>query len=1042
MKRKFFSALLLMTLSVSSVGMFVSCKDYDDDINGVRDDVSSLRTELTNVKEDLEQQLSDAEGSFAAQIQNAIAGKADQSEVDELKALLEGVRSNLQAQIDAANEAIEELRNGNQEEAEATLAALTGRVDDLDNKLAAVEKSLEIQQEALDDFKEAITAAVNTKADELAGLIETVQEKISAIQATVAAQGGDIDALKKSMEEAETALKTLDSAVNGLTGQLDALKVLIEKTLSSLVFSPDFYYGGIEAMEATTINYTPVMLQNDSPADKPSAAGETWKSGKAASLTPAITASYHMNPSYFDVNKITAIDVVSDDKDYIALGETRAAKSGPSVLKDSWKELSKDGMLTVRLNLDASKLETSKDKVTVLAIQAKFNTAGVDTTVTSDYAAVAQSTIHDVVIADPTVGGDASVCTEKKFHIYTTAEMAISNEPTHNLVYNDADGIDLTTLAASHFVRNGASGESVMDDVAKYGMKWEFAESHYVAGNNETSESAHIYLKDNHVIACTVDANGKPQPGSQDRSSIGRMPMVRVTLVDTTKTTPQVVAVGFIKFKITDKEAQSSEDIDIDFSDNGYNLSCTDYNFTQTWAQVESLVLSRVNMSKAEFEANYAVEKVTGSTDQCQLYAHDDKGEIVKASRYGTVTEKVDAQSHETTVLSWDIPAADIYAAVWDATKDAYKTGVNLETGVRFVSKNTAEPDVYVWFHTGTITVPTAALSNEYKIKENWAAANGAIGSGYDEIHNNVEVVGEPNAADRFSQDILSTFVRNDITLDIKGSDAFKAENLTYTFKFIISDAYKTQTGQSGNKYTMSTSTDGSVLYASLKGTKQEVAKLSTNFDDVTSAKGINSVVQYQKTDFAKDLLNAVSHKNIAKSVTATVGIYAVNKCGQQLPIENNTFDIKFLRPLDVSGADAQTFTDAATGGNKVDMYRLVKFTDWRDQWNEAWITYYGVASIEAVEEGITTTLNGGKLGETLLSDVTSAVEFEYNATGASKSYGGKDFGYLYYGNNGSVTQTFQIRVPLKVTYEWGEITTATVDITVNPTAANTNSRR
>ena len=112
-------------------------------------------------------------------------------------------------------------------------------------------------------------------------------------------------------------------------------------------------------------------------------------------------------------------------------------------------------------------------------------------------------------------------------------------------------------------------------------------------------------------------------------------------------------------------------------------------------------------MSKEEFEQNYTVEKISGSQTNCRLYAHNDKGEIVKSTQYGTVTEKVDDQSHETSVLSWDITAADIYAAVWDVAKNAYKTGVNLETGVKFVPTNKLNPEVYVWFHTGVITTPT-----------------------------------------------------------------------------------------------------------------------------------------------------------------------------------------------------------------------------------------------------------------------------------------------------------------------------------------------
>ena len=148
MKRKFFSALLLMTLSVASVGMFVSCKDYDDDINGVRDDVTNLRSELETAKADLETQLTQAKGDFAAQIQTATENKADKSYVDDLNAQRIAAETKLQEQIDAVNSALEGLGAGDIQEAIATLAAVTGRLDGVEDKVAAVEKNLEIQQQA------------------------------------------------------------------------------------------------------------------------------------------------------------------------------------------------------------------------------------------------------------------------------------------------------------------------------------------------------------------------------------------------------------------------------------------------------------------------------------------------------------------------------------------------------------------------------------------------------------------------------------------------------------------------------------------------------------------------------------------------------------------------------------------------------------------------------------------------------------------------------------------------------------------------------
>lgn len=866
----------------------------------------------------------------------------------------------------------------------------------------------------LNKFKQALEDA-GYGANDLITAIDDAKRKIENIQNDLYGTE-DEKGLKQRMEDAESALTNLGTYKD----KIDALTVLLDKMLSSLVFAPDFYYGGIEAMEATTIEYTPIVLFNNSTLEKPEV--ETWGNLKMnAYLTPDIVAKYHMNPSYFDVKKIKSMRVVSDDKEYVQVGNTRAAASAPSVVEGSWLN-SKDGMLSATINLDANAVKDDPSHVTVLAVQACFNGKdGKDSVVTSDYAAVAKSTIRNVVIADPEVKGTS--CAMEKFHVYTFAKDAIANAPTHDLVYNDPEGVDLMKLVQAHFNRNGGP-EQAMDDVSKYGMKWKFAVSHYTAGSNKTSESAHIYLKDNHAIACTVDASGKPQPGSQDRSSLDRLPMVRVTLVDTTKTENNIVAVGFIKFKIVEKAAEPADDINIAFSDDGYELSCTDYNYTLTWAQIEDKVLGELNLSKKEFEQLYKVE---AGANGCQLYEKNAEGLPVQATQYGVVTEKVDAQHHETSVLSWTVTAAEVYRAVWDATKGAYKTGVNLETGVKFIPTDNTKPAVYVWFHSGTITTPTAALENSAKIKENWAATNGTMGSGFDEIHNNVEVYGQAGANDEFINDILSTFVGNKITLNTTGG-AFANGKLTYDFRFVINDAYKTQTGLSGKVYTLSVSSDGHTLYAaSAASLPEKVAVLN------------GSVVEYQKTATAKDLLNAASHNNLAKTMTATVGIYAENGCDMELPIAGNMFDMKFLRPIDVVGADNVTFTDAIDHGNTKDVAKLVKFTDWRDQWLEAYIGYYGVTAITADLGGITTTLNGGTLGTTKLSDVNPNLKFKQETGG--QPYGGRTFGQLLYENNGQVTGTFKVRVPLTVTYDWGEVKTY-VDITIENTKANKVARR
>ena len=54
MNKKFLSAVLFGVLMASSTGTFVSCKDYDDDINGLREDVTSLQNAVTTLQNAVE----------------------------------------------------------------------------------------------------------------------------------------------------------------------------------------------------------------------------------------------------------------------------------------------------------------------------------------------------------------------------------------------------------------------------------------------------------------------------------------------------------------------------------------------------------------------------------------------------------------------------------------------------------------------------------------------------------------------------------------------------------------------------------------------------------------------------------------------------------------------------------------------------------------------------------------------------------------------------------------------------------------------------
>ncbi|MCD8310391.1 MAG: hypothetical protein LUB83_04160, partial [Prevotellaceae bacterium] len=284
MNKKFLSAILCGAMLVTAIGTFVSCKDYDDDIENLQSQIdglstssSSLSTSLSSVQSTLESQLSSAQSSLQSQItsaqsalQSAIDNKADASEISTLATNLATLQQNyeattatLNAQIAAAQTAIEALQaassNAGSKETEealqaaidaanATLSALTGTVSDESKTREAADANLQIQLDALNAFQAAVEAAdyqaqidalsqyieSDDSAESIAGLTEQIEavktqleEAIADNTAAIAANATDIATLKETMQAISDALVEINP-------NLDAITVLVEAGVTSI----------------------------------------------------------------------------------------------------------------------------------------------------------------------------------------------------------------------------------------------------------------------------------------------------------------------------------------------------------------------------------------------------------------------------------------------------------------------------------------------------------------------------------------------------------------------------------------------------------------------------------------------------------------------------------------------------------------------------------------------------------------------------------------------------------------------------------------
>lgn len=843
--------------------------------------------------------------------------------------------------------------------------------------------------------------------------------------------------------------------LDNVAGQTGVMVISLTDDLKSLVFVPDFYYEGIEAMKAPTFNYDamttkPVDADGDYDTDAP-----TYKVPSATSVTPGLIAQYHMNPTSANVNDIKKLTYIAEDKEYV----TRAAGDVVTATPYDWK--AENGILTVYSHLTDGTIKSlsTGDEVTVLALQAHYNTsAGADTIITSDYAAVmaVNYTIGKIAFAK-----DANTVTPlgwHQAHLWDNAADAIANPAHYKIVYN-SEGVDLDELVRTHIIPEGATTDEPWDVTASdgiaegYGFEYSYDLVGYYAGNNETSESAHAVINDENILKPCMPVNGQ-QPTdfdnvSQNKAENGRMPLVRVTLTDTTS--GEIAAVGYMKFLIVD-EAVKDEVIHIapfEFTD-PFTVDCTKDNeiLSIKWHDFEEDILAELDkngISKEDFETLFTLDYSLLNATQFDGTTETSVA-IPTADMKGIVSQTTaDVDGHMTEVLQW--VWANNLAYQW------FKTNTSATVNVRYSMTTSAGANLYVyvtftWTPSAINTKPAGVIDNSDKISNYWYDRNsGVAGSGYSDIHANVETVGEVGANDDFISDILNTFVGNDVT--VTGVDpvytAFQNGSLTKEFFFADPQGADLSpvTGDSKTQYNIIVTNGGKTLEAYVVGasplTSQPVVDI------------IGSELHYYGKDmpnsYACDILNYADHSELGVKETFTALIYvkAKNCDWVTFDLGNNEFYAKFLRPITVKDPGETNFKDAETGGATADL--ALEFVDWRDHnFDDATVTnnhnyyqYYDIVSIVADDDPDHILTNLGQsdgICDNVLSSITNNIKFTFTAPTTADIQGTPHwFGELRYENNGTTVGDFQIKVPVTVIYDWGTIhtyVTCNIDNTIN----------
>lgn len=827
----------------------------------------------------------------------------------------------------------------------------------------------------------------------------------------------------------------------------------LSRILKALVFAPELYLDGVEATKYEYLDGNYVTLEGQVAGDyfdelkgevvrynipdlnRPVAAG-------AYTLGSKDEVVYHMNPSSAAEDDYS-YRFLYDNPEYIS---TRA--NGAGVTVNHLYNVKEDGDLKVTYQLESPELlagkggeHTESSNISVMALEAKTLNASEEKTITSDYAALVPvvESLQAIAFIDHTTFENPAC----RKDLYNTGEEALKNVATLDWEYNGGT-LDLSKLLQVHYLSqnwtlptSGVHQSMGYDEVVKrYGLKWQYQMLPYTLGTNQTSESMYGMVDQNtgEFTPCMVvgendgagdetgNGNITQQPiaeGSEDGvSAIGRRPIVLVTLENEAG---DIVLAGYIKINIT--REMNEKDVVVDSWEAPY--VCDGFSNTFSWADMSDEVIEGLRMSIKDFRDAYSM--VPGET-----YIKDANNEmkLVSGNIYGTMIEHKDAPVPTTNdVVEWAGGITELDNIIAAATNREFtlyaKFISNKDGGINYV---------YVGMTIKVVKAPEVKFVE--RIDRYWYPESLANKEERDTVRMNVprptnSGIGSWEVLDYF-KDIDEYYVGNQVQIvptDAEQNAFYDLTTLGTNYYFRFAETQDNLVGPAGETYILSTNPTGSILYAN-----------GTAIAEINPATG---VLDYQDNATAKEVLNLWGHAYPNTYAKVTL-VATYDHC--DLPLGDETFNVRFLRPLDILPGNDANFIDAQANGSTVILGDLFGLSDWRDQvlivgTSGAYTSavengcplydYYHIESMNVLLDEVTCNLNGSWAK---LSQVAPAVELSvFDARNGNRYTSGVatvdisgvselNTSSITYRNNEANVRDFDMIIPVEIVYAWGTL--------------------
>ena len=1077
----------LLNLQAQVTANLKAAQDYTDtqvaalklalgeDINKVKADLAGALTDIAKQGELIEN-LQAAQGTLTEDLKKAndlitANHNAMLAEVAKVAGDLTRIQGELTVKIDANKADIGKLQTlaGNiktlAEQNKADIATLKSDIAKLKDEFNKY-----VTTETLDTYKGAVTSEIKKAVDKMAQDLRTEIGLVKGDDTTVNTIQGQIDDINEELKkfanasdvtELQTAFSELteqltnkffviDMSISEINNKIDNIiadyKVVVgdlagvARQLKALVFSPEAYWQGIEAIDVNSFEYDAKQvaaadLDEDQTSDEPA----SFTPNVAIKVVPEVRASYFLNPSN------AAVDFDASKYSFI-VNNAKVSRASSSDIKVSKVEAGDAvGKINVYFNMaDATKLlNGTDDKIDVAALRYRYSvkSEAKDTIVTSDFAALKKYTISDFSLCKVNIEGTVDKAGAGCVALAKTARGALNNAPTLTVAYkDDAESgskktIDLDKWIDVHYCINSAApthwgGQATVN---KKNFHLEYETIGYITGANNTNESKHAKLSgENGHILEAVGVNNE-----NGRQIIGRTPLLRVKLVD--DNSKKIAAVGYIKVVIEDI-AQKPITIEDKFNaDKVYTVGCSGddvLGYKTTWDQIENEVLADLDMSKSEFEGTYKLDANSETPTIANQYMIDANGKFVaNTDACGTIKySNNDQASHETNILTWGVSEADAYKFFITEKK------AKVETWIKFTPRRatTAQlKDIYVkfaWTPVVNKDPKVTVLSNDIKKYAAWHAHE-SVAQGYDELEMEVgNATQEEDLCEYKNLNVANTFSTQPL-----GYVKEQLKNAGYTnmaaaaslrYEFVENDyTYP------GHVIRIETTSENSCVYSN----EHLIATLSPE--------GVVALTENAET---KTLLNMYKGKNDLKhalTFTVQAKVSFCNNADKLVTVNADKFNVRVIKPIAVNGETSvsMTLNNQSTLTQTVDLSaNLVDFNGYSQAQfftNSGgavkFVEYYKITGITVDEANITTNYSNGSENTGVWKKVDPA-DFTIKLTPKSRlAYEGatgvvKDWGTVTLQQiNQNRPASFKVLIPVKISYKWGTCKTNVI-VTVN----------